>query len=161
MSPAKDGTQAFMAVKDDRFEVCILTRLPDAGQYEPPPPSGLLKANTMSERRKFAPLRALAAGALGLAGFGGMTAAGYQPGAETNLGVDGSTLRDAVTAALGVGSLFVPAIGPVVNIIKSLTNHTEVAAVVETTAGQLDREKQQNDRIEKLESRLAKIESQV
>jgi hypothetical protein len=112
----------------------------------------------MTAPRKFAPFKAFAAAAVGALGFGGMSAAGYTPGSETNIGLDGSTIRDTVTGALTIGSLFVPALGPVANVVKSLTNHREVEAVTKETAAQNARERVQNERLDELEVRVSKLE---
>lgn len=59
---------------------------------------------------------------IALAGGGtaaGMHAAGYQGGAETTIGVDGGTLRDAVGFGIGAISLFYPQVLAVWNQITS------------------------------------------
>lgn len=102
--------------------------------------------------------KALAAGTLGAIGFGGMSAAGYTPGTETDIGLDGSAIRDMVTGGLTVGSFFLPALGPVANVLRSLNNNREVEKVVATTDEQLARESTQNERLATLESRVSALE---
>lgn len=112
----------------------------------------------MTVPRKFAPVRAFVAAAVGAMGFGGMSAAGYVAGSETDIGLDGSVIRDTVTGALTIGSLFLPALGPVANVVKSLTNQREVHAVTKETAAQNEREQVQNERLDELEVRVSKLE---
>lgn len=98
-------------------------------------------------------LKGFLAAAVGAIGFGGMSAAGFTSGAESGIeGLDGSTVRDTVTGALTLGSLFVPQLGVVANVIKSLTNHKAVETVTETTAGQ-------NELIADLSARVDDLES--
>ena len=77
--------------------------------------------------------------ALGALGFGAMSAAGFTPGSDSGIeGLDGSTIRDAVSGALTVGGMFLPQLAVVANVYKSLTNHRDVEEVTTTTAGQND-----------------------
>lgn len=97
-------------------------------------------------------LRGLTATVAGGAAFGGMSAAGYVPGTETELGVDASVVRDAVTGALTVGSLFLPQLGTVANIVKSLGNHRDVEKVACETNAQFARLDELDERVAKLEA---------
>ena len=97
-------------------------------------------------------VKGLTAAVLGGSAFGGMSAAGYTPGVDTDLGVDASVVRDTVTGALTIGSLFLPQLGTVANVIKSLSNHREVEQVATDTTAQFVK-------IDELEERVAALES--
>lgn len=97
--------------------------------------------------------KGLFATALGAIGFGSMSALGFTPGTDFD-GIDGSTIRDVVTGAITVGSVFLPQLAPVANIVKSLSNHRDVEKVTEETGTQ-------NDRLAKLERRVKALESTV
>lgn len=108
----------------------------------------------MALRGKIVPrlFKGLTAAVLGGAGFGAMSAAGYTPGTATDVGLDGSTIRDTLAGAITVGSLFLPQLAPVANIIKSLGNHKAVEAVTNATVTQ-------NERLDTIEARLTLLES--
>ena len=95
--------------------------------------------------------KGLTAAVLGGTAFGGMSAAGYTPGVETDIGVDASVVRDTVTGALAIGGLFLPQLATVANVIKSLTNHGEVQKVSNDTNAQFVK-------LEELEERVAALE---
>lgn len=63
--------------------------------------------------------------------------AGYQPGAETTVGLDGGTTRDLIALGLALSATFYP---QVMTVWKSLTNDPRV--------------KQLEDRVSRLEDRL-------
>lgn len=97
--------------------------------------------------------RGLFATALGAIGFGSMSALGFTPGTDFE-GIDGSTIRDAVAGAITVGSIFLPQLAPVANIVKSLNNHRDVEKVTAETDTQ-------NGRLAKLERRVSTLESKI
>ena len=58
--------------------------------------------------------------------FPALHSAGYQGGAETNIGVDGGTIRDLSAVVLALGAVFYPQL---TTIWKSLTNDPRVEAL--------------------------------
>lgn len=89
------------------------------------------------DRAKLHMIIRAAIGVLGGSATAGMHAAGYQGGAETTVGVDGGTIRDAVGLGIGAVSIFYPQI---LAVWASITS---------------------NPRLDELEKRVAAIEAKT
>lgn len=103
--------------------------------------------------------------AIALAGgatVGGMHAAGYQGGAETTVGVDGGTIRDAVGLGIGAISLFYPQVLAIWNQITSNPRLDAIEKRLDALEGKTPTEPQtgpvitQVDTLQKISAAIAK-----